>query len=250
MRQNSKLSISIVTYNSADKVGDTISTIIKYTKGITYTLYVSDNNSSDTTKEIVLHQAPNTVFIQNNDNIGFGKAHNKVIPLIDSKYHAIVNPDIVLENDVLSEICEYMDSHPDAVMVTPKILYPDKTEQKLPKRKPRIKYLLSRRLPFMSKLNTEYTRANEEFKEPTEIDFCTGCFIVIRTDVFKEIGGFDEDFFMYFEDAALTLSAQKYGKTILLPSSSVIHLWERSSAKSLKYLLIHIKSAFKFIKKY
>ena len=88
------------------------------------------------------------------------------------------------------------------------------------------------------------------FDTPTEIDFCTGCFSVIRTEVFKKLGGFDENFFMYFEDADLTLRAKEYGKTVFLPQLCAIHLWERSSAKSLKYMMIHIASMFKFFRKY
>ena len=69
----------------------------------------------------------------------------------------------------------------------------------------------------------------------------------IRSDVFKALGGFDERFFMYLEDADLTLRAQKFGRTVIAPQFCVTHLWDRSSAKSIKYLFIHLSSAFKFL---
>ena len=74
--------------------------------------------------------------------------------------------------------------------------------------------------------------------------------MVIRTEVFKKLNGFDERFFMYFEDSDLTVRAKQYGKTMLLPQFSVIHEWERSSSKSLKYLMIHINSMIKFLWKH
>lgn len=250
MQYDGKLSVCIVTYNSADKIGTAVSSIKNHTKGLDYKLFVSDNASTDNTHDIVKVADENAVILQNGGNIGFGKAHNTVIEHINTKYHAIVNPDIEVTSDVLSDICAFLDDHPEISLVVPKILFPDGSEQILPKRVPKLKYLFGRRLPFMKKYADEYTRCNEVFTEPTEIDFCTGCFMVIRTDVFKKIGGFDDRFFMYFEDADLTLSAKRHGKTMLLPQLTVVHSWERSSAKSLKYLLIHISSMFKFFFKH
>lgn len=244
-----KLSVCIVTYNSAEVIGSAVSSIKEHTRGIDYRLYISDNASGDNTIEKVA-EIDDAKIIQNGGNIGFGKAHNTVITLLDSKYHAVVNPDIRLDSDVLTELCEYLDSHEDAVMVTPKVLFPSGEEQVLPKRKPTFKYLLGRRLPFFKDAVVEYTRSNETFSEPTEIDFCTGCFFVMRTEVFKKLGGFDDRFFMYFEDADITLRAKEHGKVLFIPSSHVIHCWERSSSKSLKYLMIHISSMFKFLWKH
>ncbi len=247
---NEQLSICIVTYNNSEVIGQAVSSIKQFTKGVDYRLFISDNASVDNTIQTVLENFENAEIINNGGNIGFGKAHNSVITKLDSKYHAVVNPDIRLDSDVLSELCEYLDSHEDVAMVTPKVLFPNGQEQVLPKRKPTFKYLLGRRLPFFKDAVVEYTRSNETFTEPTEIDFCTGCFFVIRTDIFKKLGGFDDRFFMYMEDADLSIRTQEHGKIMFLPSSCVVHCWERSSSKSLKYLLIHISSMFKFLWKH
>ncbi len=250
MQHSSKLSICIVTYNSEHKVGATVSSIKEFTKNIDYQIFVFDNGSTDNTKDVVFKADPDSIFTENKANLGFGKANNLVLPLINSEYHAIVNPDIRIENDVLSEICNYMDEHQDVVMATPKILFPDKSEQHLPKLQPKFIYLLARRTPFFKKKALEYTMENKILDVPTEIDQCSGCFAVIRSDVFKKLNGFDERFFMYMEDADLTLRTKKYGKIMFLPQFHVIHEWERSSSKSLKYLMIHISSMFKFLWKH
>ncbi len=247
---NEELSVCIVTYNNSDKIADALSSIKEHTKGVDYHLYISDNASCDKTLQLVNECFEDATVIQNGSNIGFGKAHNSVLKHINSKYHAVINPDIVLSYDVLSALCSYLDKHEDTVMVTPKVLFPDGSEQVLPKRRPTFKYLVTRRLPGFSKLKDEYTRSGEEFNSPTELDFCSGCFFVIRTDAFKKLNGFDDRFFMYMEDADLTLRAKEFGKTMLLPNECVIHCWERSSSKSLKYLFIHISSMFKFLLKH
>ena len=250
MNYSNKVSACIVTYNSSKKIGEAVSSIKMYTKGVDYKLYIFDNGSTDNTKEIALEADNSVIFTENNANLGFGKANNLVLDLIDSKYHAIINPDIRINSDVISEICNYMDEHPDVALATPKILFPDGTEQHLPKLKPRMIYLLARRTPLFKKKAIEYTMENIKIEQPTEIDQCTGCFAIIKSEVFKKIGGFDERFFMYMEDADLTIRAKEYGKTMFLPQFSVIHEWERSSSKSLKYMLIHISSMFKFIWKH
>ena len=250
MQNGSTVSVCIVTYNSENKIGAAVSSLKRYTKGVDYKLYVFDNGSSDNTENAVMSADANAVFTETGKNLGFGKANNLVLPLMDSKYHAIVNPDIRLNSDVLNDICKYLDEHRDVVLATPKVLFPDGREQHLPKLRPRLIYLLARRLPFFKSKAREYTMEDRSLTEPVEIDQCSGCFAVIRSDVFKSLGGFDERFFMYMEDADLTLRAKQYGKTVYLPQFCVIHEWERSSSKSLKYLMIHISSMLKFMWKH
>ncbi len=248
--RNEELSVCIVTYNNSDKISNALGSIIANTKGVDYKLYISDNASCDDTLKIVKENFDNVNIIENGRNIGFGAAHNSCLKKVNSKYHAVVNPDIVLSYDVLSSLCSYLDQHEDTVLVTPKVLFPDGSEQLLPKRRPKFKYLLARRLPIFSKYADEYTMKNENLSSPTEVDFCSGCFFVIRTDAFKKLNGFDERFFMYMEDADLTLRAKQFGKTMFLPEENVIHCWERSSSKSLKYFLIHVSSYLKFLQKH
>ncbi len=166
-------------------------------------------------------------------------------------YHFIINPDITVSSDVLSDIADFMDENPDISLMMPKILNSDGTEQFLPKRIPTAKYLflgrLERLFKSLSKVRDEYTRKFDNIDTVTDIDFCSGCFMCIRSEVFKALGGFDERFFMYLEDADLTLRAQKFGRTVIAPQFCVTHLWDRSSAKSIKYLFIHLSSAFKFL---
>ncbi|MDO4743559.1 MAG: glycosyltransferase, partial [bacterium] len=186
----------------------------------------------------------------NNNNLGFGAAHNLVLDLLDSDYHFVINPDIIINNDIIMQLCDYLQNNTDTVMITPRILYENGDEQFLPKRKPKLKYLLGGRIPFLSKFRREYTLQDKHFSEPEDIDFCTGCFFAIRTNCFINLNGFDRRFFMYFEDADLTLRAKQFGRVVFYPYCNVTHLWERASTKSIKYLLIHIWSMFKFFIKY
>lgn len=247
MPEEIKISASIVTYNDADKAAAASASILANCKKYPLCFYIVDNNSADDTVSRLEYQTSLKI-IKLNKNIGFGAAHNKVIDLIESDYHFIINPDITVNCDVFADIVQYMEENRDVVMLMPKILSGDKTEQFLPKEVPNAKYLFLGRLS--EKIRSQYVWQEKEISAPAEIDFCSGCFFCIRTSAFKKLGGFDERFFLYLEDADLTLRAKNLGKVMFLPDVCVTHLWNRGSAKNIRLLLIHITSCFKFLFKW
>ena len=248
------VSASIVTYNNSSEITQTISSVLNNTHDVNLSLYISDNNSTDDTLELVKKQFPQVKIIHNSKNGGFGYGHNRVLNQINSKYHVVINPDIMLKQDSISSLVDKLENDHSVVMCTSKILNEDGTEQYLPKRNPKLKYLFGGRLErfggVFEKLRAEYTMKNIEISSPQEIEFCTGCFFVIRTDAFKKLKGFDDRFFMYFEDADLSRRAKKYGKIVFYPDIEVIHLWERASTKSTKFFIIQIISMFKYFLKW
>ncbi len=241
------VSASIVTYNDINRAPDTIKSIVENTKKYPLKLYVIDNASTDGTADLIEKSGQASV-IKNHKNLGFGAAHNVMLNEELGKYHFVINPDITIDSDVISDMVDFFEANPDIVMAMPKILNTDGTEQKLPKERPTFKRLFFGRLS--DKIRSEYVWAQKEITEPTEIKFCTGCFFCIRTDILKKLCGFDERYFMYLEDADLALKAKSKGKVMILPQFSVTHAWERESSKSLKYLFIHIISCFKFLFKW
>ena len=243
---NISISASIVTYNDGNKALSAINSLFENTKKYPLTLYVFDNGSADDTVSLIKNNT-NAIVFENEKNIGFGAAHNLALKKDMGKYHFVINPDVLVSSDVLSDMADFMEENQSTVMCMPKILNADGTEQKLPKEKPTFKRLFLGRIS--KKVRSDYIWKNKELTEPTEINFCSGCFFGIRADIFKKIGGFDERFFMYLEDADLTCEAKKYGKVMILPQISIIHKWERASAKNIKYLFIHTVSCFKFIAK-
>ena len=247
------LSASMVVYGDAQQAEITINSVLSNTKKYPLSLYVIDNASPDGTAE-KLGEIPNINLVRMEKNCGFGGGHNAVLTEISSKYHAVINPDIKLDSDVLSHLVDVMEENSDIVMLTPKILYADGGEQHLPKRHPTFRYLFLGRLArlggIFKKIRKEYTREEENIQSLTDIEFCTGCFFLIRSEIFKKVGGFDKRYFMYMEDADLSREVLKYGRVVFDPTVSVTHLWKRESAKSLKLLFLHLSSAFKYLKKW
>lgn len=248
-----KVSGCIVTYNAKDKISPTIESVLEMTQGVDFTLFVVDNASQDGTAEFIKEKYPQVVVIESEKNAGFGAGHNKIIPFLQSKYHAVINPDILLKSDVITELTEYAETDESIGLLSPQIRFTDGRVQMLAKRNPTVRYLGNHwfhKGDEPNRLMTEYCMLDMPEDEPFEITNATGCFMFFRTDVFMELGGFDERFFMYLEDCDIARRVSKKYKALHYPMATVYHLWERESKRNKKLLLIHIQSIIKYFLKW
>ena len=243
---------SIVTYNNISTIAKTLETLFGETKDIDFKLYVLDNGSSDGTPEYIEKNYPDVTVIRSGKNVGFGAGHNIIINQVESKYHAVINPDIVLTQNAVKKMADYMDGNPEIGLLSPRICFPDGRDQILGKRNPHLKYLVASRLrgDEPSKLLKEYAMLDCDLSKPTEIENATGCFMFIRTEVLKSIGGFDDGFFMYFEDADLARRINEISKCVYYPDAVVNHVWGRDSKRNFKLMLVHINSMLRYFRKW
>lgn len=244
--RRTKASACIVVYNGGEEAAGAARSLTEHTKDVELSVTLVDNASPDGSGAWLERQAlgPRTRLVRLARNAGFGKGHNAVLPELVSEYHFVVNPDITVDDDAVSQLCAWMDAHPDVVMATPQLLFPDGTEQYTAKRRPTFLALLARQLPlpFLKGVEAHYLMRDADLTKPQEIDFCTGCFFVMRTDVFRKMGGFDESYFMYVEDADITRRAQDYGKVMFVPDAHVYHAWHRDARKKWKNFWQQIRS--------
>ncbi len=247
------LTISIVTYNNQDEILGVLQSISDSVLQSKVTVNIVDNNSTDNTVNLVRDKFPDYVVLEMAKNLGYGAGHNQAIRHVKSTYHAIINPDITFEKNVLAKLITYMNNNPDVVLCGPKILNIDGTEQYLPKKQPKLKYLIGGFLEtkgsVFKRWRTEYTLSDIEITEPIEIDFCSGCFMFARTSALQRCNGFDERYFMYFEDGDLTRELKEYGKTVFNPFVEVVHEWKREN-KALKGRMLQIFSMLKYFRKW
>jgi GT2 family glycosyltransferase len=247
------VSLSIVTFNNEKIIERTLKSIITHiNKRLNYIIYIIDNNSHDQTVERVKYISGNIIIIRNSKNIGFGSGHNLVLDKINSRYHIIVNPDIIITNNCINKMYEYMEKHLNIGMLSPLIRYPDGRIQYLCKRNPSFIDLLIRlTLPNLFKKRQDYFMMKEtNYDHEFEIEYATGCFMFFRTELLKQIGGFDENFFLHMEDADITRRVNEISTTIFYPFDYVIHDWQRNSHKEIKLIWATIKSAFYYFKKW
>ena len=257
-----KASGCIVTYNAVSSdnkkrlLFQAIENITSFCKDIDFTLYVVDNASSDGTADEVedyFRDNQSVKVIANTENKGFGKAHNQVMDLLESDYHFIINPDIIVKSDVIGTLCAFLQENPRCGIVSPDIRFPDGRVQVLAKRNPKLKYLISSRLASDRENNKnlrEYAMLDEDLSKPLRIENASGCFLGIRTELFKQVGGFDDRYFMYFEDFDLARTVSHYAEIWYVPDAVVYHEWGRDSKRNFKLMLIHIQSTLRYFWKW
>ena len=247
------ISLSIVTFNNEQIIERTLKSLVSHIdQRISNIIYIIDNKSSDATVKIVSGQEGNIKIIENEENVGFGSGHNQILELLSSKYHVCVNPDITIENNVIYEMYEYMEKHPEIGLLTPLVKFPDGRIQYLCKRTPTLWDLFIRLvLPRCFKNRQDYFMMKHTgYKTEFEVEYATGCFMFFRTSVFKELGGFDPNFFLHFEDADITRRVNQVSKTVFFPYNYVLHDWQRGSHHNYRIMWITIKSAMYYFKKW
>lgn len=247
-----RISAGIVTYNDFEEAKLAANTVLEYCPQAE--LYIIDNASADGTGPQMQSALQGRAKVRVlSENIGFGKGHNSVIPELTSQYHFVLNPDIQIRSDVMQKMCDWMDAHPEAVMATPQLFFPDGRKQNLPRRAPSFLGLLARQVPNFAPLqrfDRHYTMLDEDLTQPHEIQFCTGSFFCMRTEVFRKMGGFDPGYFMYVEDADITRKAMQYGKVYLLPQFSAIHAWHRNPSRDAKHFTMQLGSMMRYFKRW
>lgn len=253
--QNDKeVTVSIVTYNSSDEIDILMKSLQECSFFDKMTIYVIDNASKDDTVSKIRCAYPWANIIESKENLGFGRGHNLAINNVHSKYHIIVNPDISVLENTIEKAIEFMEENPDITVLTPYVMNEDGTQQFLPKKNPSMKYMIGgmfeNRFEFCKKLREEYTLHNEVINSPIDVEFCTGAFMIARMNALRTVGGFDERYFLHFEDADLTRELRQLGRAVYNPDIKVTHKWHRENKKINKSFWIALKSMFVYMNKW
>ncbi|MEP6513887.1 MAG: glycosyltransferase [Parafilimonas sp.] len=248
-----QLTCSIVLYKTnEDDLRQTLNSVLQTNLGIK--LYLIDNSPFDELKKLCCDNSIEYIF--NNNNLGFGKAHNISLQKIinNSKYHLILNPDIKFSKGVLEDIYHFMEAHQEVGQLMPKVYYEDGNIQTLCHLLPRPIDLIARRFfennEWAKKLNDKYELKNFNYNECINIPNLSGCFMFLRAQALKKMGVFDERFFMYMEDVDLTRRIHRFYKTLFYPFAAITHGYEKESYSNSRLLKHHIISAVKYFNKW
>lgn len=252
------ISVIIVNYNVRYFIEQAIVSVYKAATNLEVEIIVVDNASSDQSVELIQQKFPKVVLIANQKNVGFGKANNQGIKIAKGKHTLLLNPDTVLQENTLDVCLAFMQKTPDAGALGVRMI--DGKGNFLPESKRSIPS------PFvaftkMSGLATLFPKSKtfgqyhlgflaEEENHPVEV--LSGAFMFFQSSLLQEIGGFDEDYFMYGEDIELSYQVlQKGYKNYYLADTSIIHYKGESTKKgSLNYVKVFYEAMLIFAKKH
>lgn len=255
MSTSYKVSFSIVLYQQdTEEIQHVLYSLLLYEGE--KTIYVIDNSPNDTFS-FVTDINDCITYRHMSENVGFGAAHNKAFRMAreyGSKYHFVVNPDISYDKDVVSPMLAFLEEHEDIGQMMPRILYPDGKKQYLPKLLPSPYMLFWRKMKHPLRIHENYMNRFEMRSmldnRPYDVACVTGCFSAIRTELLERTGGYDERFFMYFEDTDLTRRLHAICRTVYYPLVHVKHTYGHGASKHCRLFFIFISSCLKYFFKW
>jgi len=228
------ISVIIVNYNARYFLKNCINSILSSDIVNDIEIIVVDNNSSDGSSEMMESDYPGISYIYNDKNVGFSKANNQGVTLAKGAYVLILNPDTMLSESILKQMLKFSRGQDDFGAAG--VQFIDGSGQFLPESKrnfPGLKVAGAKLLGYSRFYYANHLGANEI----AEVDILTGAFMFIKREVFLEVGGFDEDFFMYGEDIDLSYRIKKAGyKNYYVGSLKVLHFKGESTVKDKTYL--------------
>lgn len=248
------LTISVVAYRSDP---EELARVVRCCQSARLALQVAVVDNSPTRDLESLCHDLGVEYLYTGRNVGFGSAHNIALrSTATSKYHLVLNPDVQFEGNVLEELTALLDANASVGLVMPRVLYPDGSTQHLCKRLPSPLDILIRRLSYGSiehafqRRIAAFELRNQDMNRALSVPYLSGCFMMLRKQALWEVGGFDEKFFMYFEDLDLTRRIQQRYATVYYPRATVIHRHEKGSYKSARLLYCGIESAVRYFNKW
>jgi GT2 family glycosyltransferase len=204
--------------------------VYEQTKNISFELIVVDNDSKDGSAQAVKAQFPNCILVASKENLGFARANNLAALQTKGKYLLLLNPDTVVLDGAIEKLHAFARENPVNLVYGGRTLYGDHSLNPTSCwRRPTLWSLFCYAMGLTSMfrksaLFNPESYGNWQRDSVREVDIVTGCFLMIQKKLWNYLGGFDQQFFMYGEDADLCLRAfAKGARPIITPEATIIH---------------------------
>lgn len=244
-----KVSAIIVTYNSRPSLPDCLKSLRQAASGHKFELIVVDNGSDDGSLDVVKEHFPDAILIEPGKNLGFARACNLGAVKASGEYLLFHNPDLMLDPDALERLLRVYEYFTDVGAVAGRMRYPDGRFQPTCRKFPTVRNMVfSRGSVFSRFFQSDSVYTLPDYAETTEVDAVAGTLLMVRAELFRLLGGFDQRFFMYMEDTDLCLRLSQAGyHNYFEPSAGGVHLWGKGSrAGDFKRSRYHHMSVWKY----
>jgi len=253
--KKTEIAVLIITYNSKAFIEDCIDSLLN-SEDRHIRITVIDNASTDGTPELVGDKYPSVMVLRNPENIGYAGAVNRGLANSKGDFFVVANADVVFCNGAVHQMVDYLASHHNAGVVGAQQVFPDGRWQRSYGGVPGI-WDSARNLVGITSLHNWIRRLAwpGSIDHPKEVGYIDGAAMAIRKEAYQSVGGFDEDFFFYAEEADFCFRLKKSGWGIIfLPSARITHIRGGSSVRAdivtEKYLRLHVDSKLLLFKKH
>ena len=253
MPSDPTISTIVVNYRSYEELTACLTAIGAEGTRTSIQVVVVDQESDAGRLAAVRAQFPDAVTIANPRNDGFAAGVNRGASRATGRYLLLVNPDTVISSGLVGALASWLEAQPDVAVAGPRIFNADGTIQPSARRFPDLTTAFGGRMSSLTRLapdnwlsrrNLEWSRAST----PTEVDWVSGACMMIRRSAFDAVGGMDDRFFLYWEDADLCRRLRSAGhRTVYVPTVSAVHEGARASRHATARSLVAFhRSAFRY----
>jgi len=229
-----KLSVIILNYNVQYFLEQCLQSVQKAISTIDAEIIVIDNDSKDGSCDLIRNKFSEVILIENNENVGFSKANNQGVAIAKGEYVCILNPDTIVAENTFVNALSVIEVKNEIGALGVKLI--DGTGNFLPESKRNVPTIKSAAAKLINSSKKTYYANHLNENENGYIDILVGAFMFIEKKKYKEVGGFDEDYFMYGEDIDLSYKFLKAGyKNYYLGSAKTLHYKGESTSKDKEY---------------
>ncbi len=232
-----ELSIICVNWNSLDYLRECIASIYEHSPSTSFEIIVVDNASPEGGIETLAKEFPEIKIVESKDNLGFARANNLGFRNSTGELLLLLNPDTKVLGRALDEMCRALRSLPDAGIVGGKLLNTDLSVsttsiQKFPTIVNQLLNVESLRLRFPACPLWDIAPLFQDRTTPLKVDVIPGACLMVRREIFQQVGGFTEDYFIYAEDIDLNFKVNELGySSYYVAQAQVIHHGGKSSSR-------------------
>lgn len=237
LKQAMDVSVIIINYNTRQMTAECIDSVFEKTRGIKFEIILVDNASTDGSKEF-FEKDSRITYIYNSENLGFGRANNLGAKVAKGKYLFLLNSDtIIVTDNAIERFLSYMENHREIASCGGNLITQEGECTGSYGRFPSLLQTFST-IGFYRLYEHYYQRnlalaQNVSKTDIHTVDYICGADIFIRKNIFNAFDGFDEDFFMYYEETDLYWRLNNAGyKSVIIPNIKIIHFGGQSSAKN------------------
>ena len=218
-----KIAIVILNWNGKELLEKFLPSIVKYSNTPSTEIIIADNASTDSSISFIKKTYPEIQIIQNSENGGFAKGYNEALKHVNADILALVNSDIEVTENWLSPIIDVFENEIETAIIQPKIL-DFKDKNKFEYAGAGGGFIDKYGYPYCrGRLFSELENDNNQYNDVTEIFWASGACFFIRSSVFHELNGFDEDYFAHQEEIDLCWRAKNVNKTIKYVGLSTVY---------------------------
>ncbi len=239
------LSCIIVNYKNSEPLKDCLASIYKTVQEIDFEVIIVDNSENDPGLQPLKGLYPKAQFISNSSNVGFAKANNQAAKIAQGNILIFLNPDTIISDQAINSMYRYYRSHTQIGALGPKVLNPDGSLQYSCRRYPTLWTGLFNRYSILSRLfpenrfTSQYLMRDFDHNEIRQVDWLSGCCLMVSKSIFEISRGFDENYFLFNEDVDLCRTIKQAGKEITyFPEATVIHKVSTSNSKTTARVII------------